>query len=56
MRNIKSLIGRVLRDEAGGETLEYSLIAGLIIIAAIMVMSKLGVKAVARWSSIEEVI
>jgi Flp pilus assembly pilin Flp len=47
---------RALRDECGGETLEYSLIAALIVIGAIMIMSKLGVKAVARWSSIEEVL
>jgi Flp pilus assembly pilin Flp len=39
-------------DEKGGEVLEYALIAGLIVVAAISVIGKVGGKVVARWSSL----
>ncbi|HEX8524384.1 MAG TPA: hypothetical protein VF669_19165 [Tepidisphaeraceae bacterium] len=51
---MRKVIESVLRDECGGETLEYSLIAALLVIAGLMVMTKLGVKAAARWTSLEE--
>ena len=37
MKAIKGLLGRVVKDEQGGEVLEYALIAGLIVVAAIAV-------------------
>jgi len=39
-------------DEAGGEVLEYALIAGLIVVAAIAVISSVGGKVLANWSSL----
>ena len=45
-------INRFLRDENGGEILEYVLIAGLIVIAAIAVITAIGGKVLARWNSI----
>jgi len=46
------LIKQFLRDETGGEVLEYSLIAGLIVVAAIGVIGKVGGKVLARWNSL----
>ena len=43
---------RLLRDETGGEVLEYALIAGLIVIAAIAVIGSVGTKVLARWNSV----
>jgi Flp pilus assembly pilin Flp len=43
---------RLLKDETGGEVLEYALIAGLIVVACIAVIGKVGVKALARWGSL----
>jgi Flp pilus assembly pilin Flp len=43
---------RLVRDEAGGEVLEYVLIAGLIIVAAIAVIGTVGAKVFARWDSV----
>lgn len=51
---MRNFLKSVLRDECGGETMEYSLIAALLVIASLMVMSKIGVKAVARWTSIDD--
>lgn len=45
-------LSAVFVDEAGGEVLEYALIAGLIIVAAIAVITSVGTKVVARWTSL----
>ena len=49
---MKTLIANVLRDEQGGEVLEYALIAGLIVVAAIAVITSVGGKVVAKWNSV----
>ena len=49
---MKTLITKVLKDEQGGEVLEYALIAGLIVVAAIAVITSVGSKVVARWTSL----
>ncbi len=43
---------RALRDETGGEVLEYALIAGLIVVAAIAIIGSVGTKVVGRWTSV----
>jgi pilus assembly protein Flp/PilA len=43
---------RLARDEQGGEVLEYALIAGLIVVAAIAVIGAVGTKVLARWTSL----
>jgi len=48
---VKTLI-RIAKDEQGGEVLEYALIAGLIVVAAIAVITAVGTKVVARWDSL----
>ena len=52
MKTIKSICGKLVLDEQGGEVLEYALIAGLIVVAAIAVISSVGTKVLARWTSL----
>ena len=52
MKAIKNLLANVVTDEQGGEVLEYALIAGLIVIAAIAVIGSVGTKVLARWTSL----
>jgi len=52
MRNTRQLFNRFLHDDRGGEILEYALIAGLIVVAAIAVITSVGTKLRARWTSI----
>ncbi len=52
MRGLAVVLSRLFRDETGGETLEYALVAGLIIVGAISVIGKVGVKVAAKWSSL----
>ena len=46
------LAERALRDEAGGEVLEYALVAGLIIVGVIGSIACVGTKILARWNSL----
>ncbi len=48
MKALKNL----LVDEAGGEVLEYALIAGLIIVGAIVAITSVGGKVLAKWNSV----
>jgi pilus assembly protein Flp/PilA len=43
---------KFLNDENGGEVLEYALIAGLIVVAAIAVIGSVGGKVLASWNSL----
>jgi len=49
---IKNQLLRLFRDERGGEVLEYALIAGLVVVAAISVLGAVGGKVLARWRSL----
>ena len=50
--SLKQLMNRLVRDESGGEVLEYALIAGLIVVAAIAAIKSVGTKVLARWTSL----
>ena len=50
---ITKALRRLIADENGGEVLEYALIAGLIVVAAIAIIGSVGGKVVARWTSLD---
>lgn len=52
MKNLSQNIKRVMRDDQGGEVLEYALILGLIIVTAIVIIGAVGTKVLARWTSV----
>ena len=52
MKHILNVLSKLIRDEQGGEVLEYALIAGLIVVAAIAVISSVGTKVLGRWNSL----
>jgi len=52
MKALRNLLVKLGRDERGGEVLEYALIAGLIVVAAIAVIGTVGTKVLARWNSL----
>ena len=47
------MLRTLFRDERGGEVIEYALILGLIVVAAIAVIGAVGVKVVARWNNVD---
>jgi pilus assembly protein Flp/PilA len=47
-----SFLKNLLEDERGAQVLEYALIAGLIIVAAIGSITMIGCKVLARWNSV----
>ncbi len=52
MKAMKKLVVKLVKDEQGGEVLEYALIAGLIVVAAIAAITSVGSKVLARWTSL----
>jgi Flp pilus assembly pilin Flp len=52
MKAISNFVASLVKDEQGGEVLEYALIAGLIVVAAIAVIGSVGGKVLARWNSL----
>jgi Flp pilus assembly pilin Flp len=49
---MNKLLAGLTRDERGGEVMEYVLIAGLIVVAAVVVISAVGTKVLARWNTV----
>jgi Flp pilus assembly pilin Flp len=54
MNRVARWVGPLLRDERGGEVIEYALIAGLIVVAAIAIIGAVGTKVLARWTSVND--
>ncbi|HMO26731.1 MAG TPA: Flp family type IVb pilin [Tepidisphaeraceae bacterium] len=46
------LVRKLWTDDRGGEVIEYALILGLIVVAAIAVIGAFGTKVLARWNSV----
>jgi Flp pilus assembly pilin Flp len=53
MKTVRNILLRLANDERGGEVLEYALVAGLIVVAAIAVIGSVGTKVLARWNSLD---
>jgi pilus assembly protein Flp/PilA len=51
---LKHALQRLVRDEAGGEIIEYALILGLVLVACIVVIGAVGTKVLARWTSVND--
>ena len=49
---MKAIFTKLVKDEQGGEVLEYALIMGLIVVACIAVIGTVGGKVLARWNSL----
>jgi len=52
MSACRKIFTRLLADECGGETIEYALVLGLIIVAAIAIIGTVGTKVAGRWTSV----
>jgi len=52
MRHLATKLRQCFADDRGGETIEYALILGLIIVAAIAVIGAVGTRVIAHWTSV----
>jgi pilus assembly protein Flp/PilA len=52
MACVKNTLAGLVRDEAGGEVMEYALVLGLILVGCIVVIGAVGTKVLARWTSV----
>ena len=53
IHNVRQVLRGMARDERGGEIIEYALILGLIIVAAIGMIAAFGTAVAGRWTSVE---
>jgi len=51
--SFKNLLKNLIANEQGGEVLEYALIVGLIVVAAIVTITAVGTKVLAKWTSVD---
>lgn len=51
---MRKLLGRLVRDDRGAETIEYAIVIGLIVVVAIAVIGTVGTKVVARWTGVND--
>jgi Flp pilus assembly pilin Flp len=51
MKSIGKLIGRLFSEETGTETLEWGLVAGLIVVGAIVAITAIGPKVKTMWTN-----
>ena len=49
---MKTLLKNLVKDDQGGEVLEYALILGLIVVATVTVITTVGTKVLAKWNSV----
>jgi pilus assembly protein Flp/PilA len=49
---MRKLLSRLVRDESGGEVIDYVLVIGLIVILAMTVMGSVGTQVVVRWQRV----
>jgi pilus assembly protein Flp/PilA len=47
------LASRALRNDRGGEVVEYALVMGLMVVSAIAVITCIGAKVLHRWQSLD---
>lgn len=52
MPRFSQTLKTLARDESGAEVIEYALIAGLIVVGALVVIGAFGTKIFARWNSV----
>ena len=52
-RRIVKFLQSLLRDDGGGEVIEYALVLGLVIVVAIVAITSFGAKVLARWQSVD---
>lgn len=55
-RAMTRLAGRALRDERGGEVLEYAMILGLVVVGVVATVQCVGAKVLAKWNSADSAI
>lgn len=52
MKPVLHSLRRAMSDDGGAEVIEYALVVGLVIIAAVATITSFGTKVFAKWTSI----
>jgi Flp pilus assembly pilin Flp len=54
-KQVDKLIAKIYDEEHGGELVETALLLGFIVIAALGIMSKIGLKIFSQWITIRDI-
>lgn len=55
-KSLKKLWGRLVRDEQGGEVIEYALLLGLVVVLCLLTISAVGIRVADIWNSIADML
>ena len=50
MRNAHVIVGRLITESDGGEVLEYSIVAGIVSVGALLLISAFAHRVAAEWA------
>jgi Flp pilus assembly pilin Flp len=50
--SIRKMLASAIRDESGGETLDFALLVGFMVLAILACMSAMGIKVMEKWANI----
>ena len=53
MKRTLEIVARIISDDNGGEVVDYAVVMGFIVVAALVVIGSVGQKTLARWSSLD---
>jgi Flp pilus assembly pilin Flp len=54
MNKLITQLKRLIKDESGGEVMEYVMVAGLIVVVCIVMIAAFGDRVSARWSQMDD--
>ena len=55
-KSFTKLFSRAIRDEQGGEVIEYALLLGLVVVVCLLTIQAVGIKVADIWNSIAEMV
>ena len=53
MQTLKSLVVRVVKNEDGGEVLEYAVVGGMLVVGALVLISAVGARIRDAWTGLD---
>jgi Flp pilus assembly pilin Flp len=53
MKTVKSLLVKVVKNEDGGEVLEYAVVGGMLVVGALVLIAAVGVRIRDAWTGMD---
>ena len=53
MQTVKSLVARLVKEQDGGEVLEYAVVGGMLVVGALVLISAVGGRIRDAWTGLD---